>query len=49
LKEPYGAIVDLTLTKVVDGDLVKVFSWYDNEYGYCAMLLKHIERLIMQN
>jgi len=43
--EPYGAIIDLTLTKVVDGDLVKVFSWYDNEYGYCAMLVKHIERL----
>lgn len=45
LKEPYGAIIDLTLTKVVDGDLVKVFSWYDNEWGYCAMLIKHIEKL----
>ncbi len=45
LGEPYGAIVDLTLTKVVDGDLVKVFSWYDNEWGYCAMLVKHIEKL----
>ena len=46
--EPYGAIIDLTLTKVVDGDLVKVFSWYDNEYGYCAMLVKHIERLFLR-
>lgn len=43
--EPYGAVIDLTLTKVIDGDLVKVFSWYDNELGYCAMLIKHIERL----
>ncbi len=43
--EPYGAVIDLTLTRVVDGDLVKVFSWYDNEWGYCAMLIKHIERL----
>lgn len=43
--EPYGAIIDLTLTKVVDGDLVKVFSWYDNEWGYCAMLIKHIEKI----
>jgi glyceraldehyde 3-phosphate dehydrogenase len=42
IKEPYGAIVDLTLTRVVDGDLVKVFSWYDNEWGYCSMLIKHI-------
>jgi len=43
--EPYGSIVDLELTRVVDGDLVKVFSWYDNEWGYSAMLLKHIEML----
>lgn len=43
--EPYGAIVDLTLTKVVAGDLVKVFSWYDNEWGYVATLIKHIERV----
>ncbi len=43
--EPYGAIVDLTLTKVVDGDLVKVFSWYDNEWGYVATLIKHIEKI----
>lgn len=40
--EPYAAIVDLNLTKVVDGDLVKVFSWYDNEWGYAAVLAKHI-------
>lgn len=45
LGEPYGAIVDLTLTKVVDGDLIKIFSWYDNEWGYCAMLIQHIEKL----
>ena len=43
--EPYGAIVDLKFTKVVDGDLVKVLSWYDNEWGYAAMLIKHIEKL----
>lgn len=43
LKQPYGAIVDLSFTKVVDGDLVKVLSWYDNEWGYVATLLKHVE------
>lgn len=42
LGNPHGSIVDLALTKVVDGDLVKVFSWYDNEWGYGAMLLKHV-------
>jgi glyceraldehyde 3-phosphate dehydrogenase len=45
LKEPYGAIVDLTLTRVVDGDLVKIFSWYDNEWGYCAMLKLHLKKI----
>jgi glyceraldehyde 3-phosphate dehydrogenase len=43
--EPYGAIVDLKFTKVVDGDLVKVLSWYDNEWGYCSTLVKHIQNL----
>lgn len=43
--EPYGSIVDLGFTKVIDGDLVKIFSWYDNEWGYAAMLIKHIEAL----
>ena len=40
--EPYAAIVDLEFTKVIDGDLVKVLSWYDNEWGYVAMLKKHV-------
>ena len=40
--EPYAAIVDLKFTKVIDGDLVKVLSWYDNEWGYVSMLLRHV-------
>lgn len=40
--EPFGAIIDLRFTKVVDGNLVKVFSWYDNEWGYSEMLLRHV-------
>ncbi|MDP4007329.1 MAG: glyceraldehyde 3-phosphate dehydrogenase NAD-binding domain-containing protein, partial [bacterium] len=43
LKEPYGAIVDLNFTKVVDGDLVKVLSWYDNEWGYVTTLIRHVK------
>ncbi len=34
----FSAIVDLSLTKVVDGDLVKVIAWYDNEWGYSNRL-----------
>jgi glyceraldehyde 3-phosphate dehydrogenase len=40
--EEYGAIVDLNFTKVVDGDLVRVLSWYDNEAGYVSTLIKHV-------
>ncbi len=46
LGQPFGSIVDLSLTRVVDGDLVKVCAWYDNEWGYCAMLIKHIESIV---
>ena len=42
LKEPYSAIVALNLTRVVDGDLVKVLSWYDNEWGYVTTLIRHV-------
>ncbi|KKU85199.1 MAG: hypothetical protein UY14_C0030G0007 [Parcubacteria group bacterium GW2011_GWA1_47_9] len=42
LRNSHGSIVDLTMTKVVDGDLVKILAWYDNEWGYGAMLLRHI-------
>ena len=35
---PHSSIVDAPLTKVVDGTLAKVFSWYDNEWGFsCRM------------
>ena len=45
LGEPYGAIVDLGFTKVVDGDLVKVLSWYDNEMGYVSTLVRHVKSI----
>ena len=40
--EPYGAIIDLSMTSVVDGDLVTVFAWYDNEAGYTNTLVEHV-------
>jgi glyceraldehyde 3-phosphate dehydrogenase len=43
LGQPYGATVDLSMTRVVDGNLVKVLSWYDNEWGYVATLVRHVE------
>ena len=38
--DPRASIVDLELTRVVDGDLVKVMSWYDNEWGYANQMLR---------
>lgn len=35
-----SAIVDLGLTQVVGGNLVKVVAWYDNEFGYCNRLVE---------
>lgn len=43
--EPYGAIIDLALTKVVGGNLLTVYSWYDNEFGYTATLVEHVRRI----
>jgi len=37
-----SAIVDLALTQVVDSDLVKVFAWYDNEWGYSNRLIEQV-------
>ncbi len=37
---PHSSIVDLSLTKVIDGDLVKVVAWYDNEWGYSNRLVE---------
>lgn len=45
--EPYGAVVDAQLTKVTDGNLVVIFSWYDNEFGYTATLVEHVRRIAM--
>lgn len=36
---PVSSIVDLSLTKVVEGNLVKVVAWYDNEWGYSNRLV----------
>jgi glyceraldehyde 3-phosphate dehydrogenase len=38
-----AAIIDLTLTQVVDSDLVKIFTWYDNEWGYAAQLVREVQ------
>ena len=43
--QPYGSIADLGLTRVIDGTLVKVMAWYDNEAGYTSTLVEHVAKL----
>jgi glyceraldehyde 3-phosphate dehydrogenase len=38
--DPRASIVDLDLTRVVDGDLLKIMSWYDNEWGYANQMIR---------
>ncbi len=38
----YGSMADLKMTRVVDGNLVKVMGWYDNEMGYTYTLVDHV-------
>lgn len=38
----YAAIADLPMTRVVDGNLVKVLAWYDNETSYTQTLIEHV-------
>lgn len=42
---PESAIVDLGLTQVVDGTLVKVMAWYDNEWGYANRLVEQVSKV----
>ncbi len=45
MHNPNSAIVDSLLTKVLDGNLVKVVAWYDNEWGYSSRVVDLIEFL----
>ncbi|HQO77220.1 MAG TPA: type I glyceraldehyde-3-phosphate dehydrogenase [Thermodesulfobacteriota bacterium] len=44
IQDSRASIVDLTMTQVVDGNLVKVMSWYDNEWGYSAQMIREVMR-----
>jgi len=42
VKNPYASTVDLSMTRVVDGDLLKVMTWYDNEWGFTNQMIRQI-------
>ena len=43
---PHSSIVDAPYTKVMDGDFVKVLSWYDNEWGYSSRCVDLLEQIV---
>lgn len=45
IKSPYASTVDLNMTRVVDGDLLKVMTWYDNEWGFTNQMIRQILEL----
>ena len=40
VKDPRASIVQLDMTRVVGGNLVKVMSWYDNEWGFTSQMVQ---------
>jgi glyceraldehyde 3-phosphate dehydrogenase len=48
IKDSRASIVDLEMTQVVDGDLVKIMSWYDNEWGYTNQMVKEALRAVKE-
>jgi len=49
IKTIVPAIIDLSFTKVIDRDLVKILVWYDNEWAYSWTLLQQIKKLLPDN
>lgn len=39
--DTHASVIDASLTQVVDGNLVKIMSWYDNEWGYASQMIRH--------
>jgi glyceraldehyde 3-phosphate dehydrogenase len=48
IMDPHASIVDLTMTRVIDGDLVKVMAWYDNEWGYSSQMVRTAAAMVRQ-
>jgi glyceraldehyde 3-phosphate dehydrogenase len=46
VSSPYSSIVDSSLTAVIDGTMLKVVAWYDNEWGYSNRLVDLVQRVL---
>ncbi len=48
VKNPYSSIFDADLTSVLEGELVKVVAWYDNEWGYSNRCVELAQRVLVR-
>jgi glyceraldehyde 3-phosphate dehydrogenase len=46
IRDSRASVVDLTMTQVVDGSMVKIMSWYDNEWGYTSQMVREGLRIL---
>jgi glyceraldehyde 3-phosphate dehydrogenase len=46
---PNSSIVALDLTQVIDGDMLKIMAWYDNEWGYANRLIDMVKYINIEN
>ncbi|HKJ69431.1 MAG TPA: type I glyceraldehyde-3-phosphate dehydrogenase [bacterium] len=46
IKDPHASVLDPSMTQVVGGDLVKIMSWYDNEWGYVNQMIRESRRIL---
>jgi glyceraldehyde 3-phosphate dehydrogenase len=49
IRDPRASVVDLDMTQVIGGNLVKLMAWYDNEWGYSAQMVRTAEYLARQS
>jgi glyceraldehyde 3-phosphate dehydrogenase len=45
IKDARASVIDLGMTRVVDGDLIKILSWYDNEWGFTNQMVRQAQQL----
>jgi glyceraldehyde 3-phosphate dehydrogenase len=45
IQDSRASVVELSMTQVVDGDLLKIMTWYDNEWGYTNQMIREAVRV----